>query len=143
MPLLWTVLTVVFAMAEAATAQLVGIWFAGAAFITLILTLIGLKSVTLQLCAFVFFSVLLLVLTRPAAKKLTAKNKLKTNTDSLIGKTAVVTESIDNLSCTGRVKVNGMEWSARSKGENIAAGKTVEISDIEGVKLIVKNIEED
>lgn len=143
MPLLWTVLTVVFALAEAATAQLVGIWFSGAAFITLVFTLIGLKNATLQCCVFIFFSVLLLILTRPIAKKITAKNALKTNAASLIGKSALVVDDIDNLSCKGRVKINGMTWSARSTDGGIAQGKTVIITDIEGVKLIVKKIEED
>ncbi len=143
MPLFWTVLTVIFFLAEAATAQLVGIWFACAAFLTLVLTLLGLQSVYAQVCAFVFFTVVLLILTKPLARKLKSKSSLKTNTDALIGKRAVVTERINNLDSAGRVKINGMEWSARAKSGTAEAGSTVEIVGIDGVKLLVKNIEED
>ena len=59
--------------------------------------------------------------------------------DSLIGKRAKVTKTIDNIQAHGQVKVNGMEWAARSTDDEvILSGTVVTIIEISGVKLIVK-----
>ena len=51
----------------------------------------------------------------------------------------VVLEDIDNLAATGQVRVCGSVWSARSTdGAPIAAGTTVVVDRIEGVKLMVR-----
>ena len=57
----------------------------------------------------------------------------------MIGKTAVVTEEIDNLAGKGQVKVLGNVWSARSVNDDmkIPVGQHVVVQKIEGVKLIV------
>ena len=48
-------------------------------------------------------------------------------------------EDIDNLAATGQVRVCGSVWSARSTdGAPIAAGTTVVVDRIEGVKLMVR-----
>ena len=63
----------------------------------------------------------------------------KTNVDSLIGKSAKVTKTIDNIQAQGQVMVNGMEWTARSEDDDavIPEGTVVTIRRISGVKLIV------
>ena len=55
----------------------------------------------------------------------------------------VVLEEIDNLRASGRVQVRGMEWTARSQNQEqkIAKDKIIEVCAIEGVKLIVKEKE--
>ena len=60
--------------------------------------------------------------------------------DEIIGKKAVVIESIDNLQGTGKVRYQGMEWTARAEEENdrIEKDAEVEIIAVKGVKLIVK-----
>ena len=63
----------------------------------------------------------------------------KTNVDSMPGKSGIVTQSIDNLKAQGKVTVNGMEWTARSKdGSQIEEGRVVRVYGVEGVKLIVE-----
>ena len=48
-------------------------------------------------------------------------------------------KAIDNLKNSGTVKLDGMEWSAKSEnGEMISEGETVEILRVEGVKAIVR-----
>ena len=67
-------------------------------------------------------------------------NRTRTNAESLIGKEAVVTQTIENLKNQGQVIVGGIEWTART-GDNetvIEKDTVVEIERIEGVKLIVK-----
>ena len=60
--------------------------------------------------------------------------------ESLIGKNAVVSETIDNLKSAGRVTVNGLSWMARSRddGKIIEKDAVVRIIRVEGVKLIVE-----
>ena len=60
----------------------------------------------------------------------------------MIGKQAIVLSQIDNLRAEGQVIVNGMEWSARAyeNGNMIPAGAVVEVKEIQGVKLIVKEV---
>lgn len=65
--------------------------------------------------------------------------------NSLIGKKAVVIQKIDNLSQTGQVRINDIEWMARteSDGETIQEESVVEIEAVRGVKLIVKKCKEE
>jgi len=83
-----------------------------------------------------------LVLTRPIAIKFFNQERQKTNAESLIGQKAVVKETIDTIQATGRVEVNGMEWSAKTEEtEAIEADTVVIIKGIQGVKLIVEKEE--
>ena len=79
-----------------------------------------------------------LAATRPLVKKLSAGRAVPTNADRVLGRTARVTETIDNDSASGAVYVDGKTWTARSAdGAVIPAGEPVEITSMEGVKLIV------
>ena len=72
------------------------------------------------------------------------KSTLKTNVDSLAGEQGIVSETIDNLEATGKVKLNDVFWMARSEdGSIINEGTVVEIVRVDGVKLIVKVKEEE
>jgi len=88
---------------------------------------------------FLAVSAIALIATRPLVKKKILLRTTPTNSDMVIGESAVVEEEIDNLAGIGAVKVQGKIWSARSdNGEQIPAGSIVRVSKIEGVKLIVK-----
>lgn len=65
--------------------------------------------------------------------------------NSLIGKRAVVIQKIDNLSQMGQVRINDIEWMARSESdeETIPEKSVVEIEAVQGVKLIVKKCKEE
>lgn len=140
MALFWTILTIVLAVLEASTAQLICIWFAGGSFIALISALCSV-GVFAQWVIFIISSAIILSLTRPIVNKLKKNGKEKTNIDALIGKTCVVKEEIDNLKECGRVSINGIEWSARNVQDGtIEEGVTVKVLKIEGVKLIVERM---
>ena len=98
-------------------------------------------SAEVQLGLFVAVSFVLLLFTRPLAKKLlrSGREEIKTNVDGLIGRTARVTETVDNELGTGAAVVSGQEWTARAfDGESrFAPGETVVIRAVEGVKLMV------
>lgn len=135
--IMWIVLTIVFVVVEALTVQIVTIWFAAGAVGAIIANILN-ASGTVQLSVFVAVSAVTLAVARPLLKKYTKTKPVPTNADMLIGKTAVVTETIESESSKGRVTVSGADWAARSlEGKTIEKGQTVLIKAIEGVKLIV------
>lgn len=139
----WLLLVVVLTAIEIATMGLTTIWFAGGALVAWIAALLH-ANIIVQIILFLVVSIVLLVFTRPVALKYLNKDKVKTNVDSLIGQDAVVLEEIDNLNEKGKVRVNGLEWTARTleNQEIIQPGDIVSILSISGVKLIVKRKEE-
>lgn len=134
----WTVLIALFLIIEAATPQLVTIWFAAGCFCSLISASLG-ADYWLQFIIFVVVSTLLLIITRPLIKKIQLNKTIPTNVDRLIGKVAIVSETIDNINNVGLVKAEGQIWSAKSNdGQIINKDTKVEIIEITGVKLVVK-----
>lgn len=135
--ILWLVAFIIFALVEAFTSQLVTIWFAAGSLMAFILALFN-TPLWLQAVVFVIVSVILLIFTRPAARKLLFKKPVPTNADALIGQKGIVLERIDNLEQTGRIHISGLDWSALSKdGTPISKGSIVEVVGIEGVKAVV------
>lgn len=133
----WLAAFVVFIGIEIGTMALTTIWFAGGALAAFLVTFTG-AGIELQLAVFFIVSLALLIFTRPFALKFINKDAVKTNVESLVGRTARVTSRIDNDLATGTAVVNGQEWTARSAdGSPIAEGTMVEIKEIKGVKLMV------
>ena len=134
----WLVLAIFFGIMEAATVQIVSVWFAGGAVCGLISFALG-AELAVQIAVFAVSSAVLLALTRPFVKKLTKGKKVATNADSLIGKTAIVTKKTDELGLSGEAKVAGSTWTICSDdGAPIDENERVTVEKIEGVKLIVK-----
>ena len=135
--IVWIVLMLLFIVIEAATPQLVTIWFALGSLGGLIAELCH-AQIWLQIIIFVIITVICLILTRPLAKKLRNTEIQPTNADRYLGEKGIVTEDIDNILGKGAVKVKGTEWTARSFDDNnIAAGTSVIVKEIQGVKLMV------
>ena len=145
-PLLWLIVLAVLLVIEAITVGLTTIWFAGGALIAAVLSWMGM-GIAVQWGVFLLISLVLLIFTRPLAVRYMNRGMTKTNVDSLIGEKAVVIQEINNLAQTGQVRINDIEWMARtvSDEELIPAHTVVEIEGVRGVKLIVKkqNISEE
>lgn len=134
---IWLVLIVVFLAAEAATVTLISLWFAAGALAAMLASLTG-GSVAFQAAVFLAVSALSLAALRPLVRKYITPNLSRTNVDSIIGTTGIVTEDIDNIAAQGQVKLGGMFWSARSSsGAPLAAGTMIQVDRIEGVKVYV------
>ena len=149
-PLIWLGILALLLVVEAITAGLTTIWFAGGALIAFCAGLVAAiacyagANLTVQILLFLCVSLVLLIFTRPLAMKYFNKETIQTNANSLIGKKAVVIQEIDNLAQTGQVRINDIEWTARSADdEKIGEGTVVTIEEIRGVKLIVKQNKED
>lgn len=142
--LLWLILLVTFLVIEIITLGLTTIWFAGGALVAAIASMVG-APWPVQIILFFAVSLALLFLTRPVAMKYFNKDRVKTNVESMIGRQGIVTGAIDNLQGTGQVNVDGQEWSARSEDDKgkYPAGTMVTVVRVQGVKLIVKEKQEE
>jgi len=96
----------------------------------------------IQVVVFLAVSCLLLAALRPLTKKFFTPKLVKTNVDSVIGSTGLVTQTIDNVKAEGQVKLGAMYWTARSvSGQPIAEGTLIRVQRIEGVKAFVEPAE--
>lgn len=140
MPYVWVGLIVMSIAVEASTMALTAIWFIPAGIVSMILAFCKIP-IWIQIVVYIALSVLCLLLFKPFVKRLQRKGgELKTNIDSVIGATAVVVESIDNVHEIGSVKLRGVIWTARSEydDDQLKTGDIVEVLAVSGVKLICK-----
>ena len=140
--IIWLGLFITFLIVEAACPiHLVSIWFAMGALGALVVCLLH-GPLWLQILLFLVISVALLLALWPLTKKFLNPSVTRTNVDSVIGSVGIVTAAIDNIDAHGQVKLNGMEWTARStSGDPIAEGTRVRVDRIEGVKVFVSPVE--
>lgn len=133
----WFGALVLFLLIESQTVSVVSLWFAAGALAGMITALCS-GPLWLQAVLFFAVSIALLACLRPIVRKYFTPRLAKTNVDSVVGITGPVMEDIDNLQSTGRVKLGGMEWSARSTtGQPIAKDTIVRVDRIEGNKVFV------
>ena len=139
----WRIAMAVLLVIEIATLGLTTLWFAIGALAAFIAAVLNLH-IGVQTAIFIVVSLVLLIFTRPWALKYLNSRTSRTNADSLVGKKARVTKTIDNIAGEGQVVINGMEWTARSLEDEvkIAEGAVVIINKISGVKLIVSKMKE-
>lgn len=135
----WAALVVLFVIIEVTTVQLVSIWLAAGAMATVLFccfTDVGLFG---QLVIFTVTSGICLAITFPFLRKRLKKGYIATNSELEIGKSATVIEMIDPDRNSGRVTLNGVDWSALSAdGSIIPANSIVTVTEVKGAKLVVK-----
>lgn len=136
----WLIVFVLFTIGEAVTEGLTSIWFALGALATLIAVGLG-AGITMQAVVFLGVSAACMYFLRPLTKNYLKTTKTATNADRLIGTTALVTETIDNVLYSGSVRVNGQFWSAISAHDVLIPSEAkVKILEIRGVKLVVEEV---
>lgn len=140
----WLIIMIALVVVEVITLGLVCIWFAGGALIAAIVAVFG-GPWWLQILVFAVISAVLLIFTKPIAKKYFMDKIQKTNSEDLIGKKVMVTEAVDNVKATGVAVASGLEWTARSKTDSITfdKGEFAVVHSIEGVKLILVKCEQE
>ena len=141
--LLWLGVIVAAIAIESITSEMVSIWFAPAALVSMILSFF--TDFTVQLIVFIVLSAALIITTKIIASKKEKKDgsSAKSGIEQLIGRQAVVVEAIDNRLESGAVKINGQLWTARmeSDDDKPAVGEHVEIAVISGSKLICRPVQ--
>ena len=138
----WLIAMVIFMAAEAMSVTLISIWFAAGALGAVIVALLG-GGLVLQVTVFLVLAVVLLIGLRRTVRKHFSPRITKTNIDSVIGTTGIVITPVNNIAALGQVRINGMEWTARStSGSHIPEGALVKVDKIEGVKVFVSLAED-
>ncbi len=140
MPIVWVALIIIFAVAEAFTLGLTSIWFSLGSIFALLAALLGLPLFA-QIFVFLIATLVMLIYTRPVAKKYLRIGASKTNVSALIGVHGIVVKPIEQFQ-TGQVKVKGQIWTAKSyDGVTLEQDTEIEVLAVEGVKLIVQSTE--
>ncbi len=137
---IWFVIFIVLLFIELITVNLVSIWFAVGSLAALIVSLF-IDSITIQTIVFIVVSIIVLLLTKKITGKLRKRKIIPTNYDRIIGQKGIVIKNIANGEY-GEVKVNGSIWTA-SASKRIIKGSSVKIERIDGVKVVVKEMEDD
>lgn len=127
---IWLIASGIFFICEIITVGFLVFWLGVGALIAMLVSFFT-SNIIIQMSVFVVSSGLLIFATRPLVNKISKKDVVPTNVYSLIGKKAIVTESIDCTTGKGQIKFEGEVWSAKSKEQiNIPAGSEVEIVSI-------------
>jgi len=135
--IIWLIIAAVFGVIEIMTTTLAFGLVGLAALIAAGAGFLG-GDAAIQFGAFILASALGLGVARPfALRHIRQPPMLRTGTAALVGRPAITLEEVGPHS--GRVRIGGEEWSARSYDETqvIPAGKTVDVMHIEGATALV------
>ena len=137
---IWLIVAGCSFILEVMTVGFLVFWFGVAAIITAFLSFF-ITNTAAQIGIFVVLSTILIFFTRKLSNKLTKDDNTVTNSQTVVGKTGIVTKEIDVKNHKlGQVKVDSEVWSATcedSKLESISVGTKVKVKEISGVKIIV------
>ena len=121
----------------------VSVFFIAAAVAAFVLSLANVPEL-LQGIVFFLIAGIAFFLLRPMIRKNVPLKLQFTNIEAIPGKYAPVTVAIDNIAGVGQIKLDGMEWTARSTdGQPIEEGTVVCIHHVEGVKAYVFPVAEE
>ena len=139
MSIIWAVVFIGAIVIEAASVEMVAIWFMPGALAAFVLSFFGVYE-WVQCVVFVAITAVLLIVAMPIFRKYVKKRvgQAKTDIDLLIGRYATVEEEIDSSLDSGSVKINGQLWSARMTDPAVVAkiGEHVVIEAVEGSRLV-------
>ena len=136
---IWLAIFVITIIVEAATQDLVSIWFSLGSLVALAIS--GFSAWWVEVIVFLVVSIIALLLTRPIMKKLMQRNERKTNTDDFIGKKLKAISVISKYDA-GEVKLNGIIYTAilmEDSYDTILKDSIVEVVAIKGNRLVVKS----
>ena len=109
----WLIVALVFFILEIFTTGIAVICFSFGAVGSCIAALCG-ANLTWQVIVFAIVTLVSFIFIRPMLIKLfykKGKNEVKTNMEALIGRKGIVSEAIDPVTGSGRVKVDGDDWT--------------------------------
>ena len=138
---IWLAIFVITVIVEAATQDLVSIWFSIGSLVALCVSF-GVPF-WVEIIVFFVISTITLIFTRPIIRKLMDRQVRKTNTDEFIGKRVKVIKEIDKFE-GGEIKINGITYTAillEDETKPISEGAIVEIVTLKGNKIVVKEID--
>lgn len=136
---IWLFLAVILLIIEALTTSFFTLWFAIGAFAAAIIARSG-STFAWQLGTFVISSGVLVILSRTIFVRFLTKGKaIRSNVDSLLGKTGTIKTEVNNSERRGEVLIEGNLYRAISKqNETLSVDSNVEVIGIEGNRLVVE-----
>jgi len=137
--IIWLLVAGFWLIAEMITVGFLVFWLSIGALLAMITSFFT-SSFLVQFIVFAVSSSMLIFFTKPLVNKYIKTKDVPTNVYTILGKKAIVTEEINNISGKGQIKIDSDVWSARADDNKIIpVGSYVEIVRIDGVKAIVKN----
>lgn len=139
MSIIWGLIIILLLLLELVTVNVMTIWYAFSASISLVLTFTNndiSSNFTIQLFICLFIGTLLLVFLRKKAINFLKEKSVIISVDKLVGEQAVVTKRITKTKY-GEIKVRRRTWTAYGD-KKIDVGQVVEILEADGVKFKVK-----
>lgn len=135
----WLIVAVAFGIAELMTTSLTLVWFSIGALILMVLSTF-IESIIIQIALFAAISITLLVVFTKYFVDQDKTYRYNTNLQGIEQRTGIVKEEIPSH-MTGIVTLTGEDWTAISEdSEKIQVGQLVKVIRIEGVKLVVKPV---
>ncbi|MCI6573562.1 MAG: NfeD family protein [Actinomycetaceae bacterium] len=133
---IWAIIALVLLIVEMFTVDFTFLMLAGGAFGAMF-TAIFTDSWIAQIVVFAVISVVLLVFVRPWVRKhVNSSSTKKSNVYAYVGKTARTLTDVTET--TGRAKVSGEVWSAKTDSGILPQGIEVKIVGIDGVHLVLE-----
>ncbi len=134
----WLVAAAVLAIGEMVTAGFFLLPFTVGAGAAGILAIVGV-SIPVQIVAFVVVSVLVLWLLQRFARKDIHGDLLPVGAARYIGATAVVTDTVNRVTGSGRVMMGTEDWRATTDSyDEIGIGTEVHVVEVRGARLVVE-----
>ena len=133
-PIFWLLAAVGFLALEGMTFSMVSVWFAAGSAAALLCCLFT-HSFRVQAVVFIAVSAVCLLAFKPLAKRL-HKQPTPTNGDRALGREARVLTPV-SAQQTGRVRLDGVDWNARSE-QTIPAGSLCVVLSVDGATLTVR-----
>jgi|SRR5690554_476601 len=135
----WIVFIIVTIIIEIETFDLVSIWFTFGAIGALIAAALN-AEILIQVAIFLVISILLLLATRPLAKRMAKKQRIATNVDRVIGMIGIITKEVTPYQL-GEIKVEHSLWRATNlNNQTFEVGEKALIKAISGTKLVIVKI---
>ena len=136
---IWVGAALFLGLAEMVTAGFFMLPFAVGAVIAAVLAFMDVEPVV-QLVVFIVTSVVALVVLQRYVRK-EDERQPAIGSNRFVGQRAVVLQTVDRTSGTGRVRMDTEEWRAVTDGSPIEAGTEVEVTEVRGARLVVQATE--
>ena len=139
---IWVVAGILLIALEIFTPGFILMWFGIAAIVTALPVYLG-ASTEIIVVTYAVTVLVLTILVRKITIGLMSKHyeSQHTNVDSLVNSTAIVTEDVDSMTGTGKVRAGKEIWSATTEGHAIPRNTRVRILNVHGVNLVVERTE--
>ncbi|MEG0220938.1 MAG: NfeD family protein [Clostridia bacterium] len=137
----WLIACVLFMFIEILTVGFLFFWLGIGAFCAFIMALLGL-SIPIQVGTFSIISIVLIILMKPLLSKFVKVQNTPTNIDATLGKTCIVTKTVDPITNKCQVKLSSELWTATNANEKdvLNVGDAAKVVKIDGVKLVVEKL---